>query len=460
MKLKKMTALVLAAGMAASSLTACGTKEAADVKTDAVKEDAVQKDAKPEDKKPEASAEAKAEDTAGEKKTLSITTWDNDSSPAFQSVIDAYMEKNPNIEIKVIDTSADEYNNSLGISLSAAQPDPDLIWIKDMGSMLQMADKQQLLPMDDFMKTDNFDTSVYSGAVEQLQYNGATYGLPYRSDWYVLYYNKDLFDAAGVEYPSNDMTWEAYYELAAKMTSGEGSAKVYGTHAHTWQALVSNWAVQDGEHTVVEKDYSFLKPWYEDFMALQDNGYMQDFATLKTASIHYTSVFKNQQCAMMPMGTWFIPTMMASQESGETNFKWGVATIPHPSTTETGCTVGAITPLAISAYTDEPEASWDFVKFAVSEEASEILASIGQFTGIMTDESLKAITSAPLFPEGESNAEALKYDRFVFDRPLDPQIEAIRKPLDQVHEMIAIGEYTIDEGIEELTKRVAEIKGW
>ena len=29
------------------------------------------------------------------------------------------------MEIKIIDTSADEYNNSLGISLSAAQPDPD-----------------------------------------------------------------------------------------------------------------------------------------------------------------------------------------------------------------------------------------------------------------------------------------------------------------------------------------------
>ena len=70
----------------------------------------------------------------------------------------------------------------------------------------------------------------------ELMYNGKTYSLPYRNDWYVLYYNKDLFDAAGVEYPSNDMTWEEYYDLAAKMTSGEGSSKVYGSHNHTWQA--------------------------------------------------------------------------------------------------------------------------------------------------------------------------------------------------------------------------------
>ena len=100
------------------------------------------------------------------------------------------------------------------------------------------------------------------------------------------------------------MTWEEYRELAAKMTSGEGSAKVYGSHHHTWEAMVSAWAVQDGKHTVVEQDYEFLRPYYEQALWLQDNGYIQDYATLKTANIHYSSVFKNQQCAMMPMGTY------------------------------------------------------------------------------------------------------------------------------------------------------------
>ena len=122
------------------------------------------------------------------KQVLSVTTWDNESSPQFQAVIDAYEEKNPNVEIKIIDTSADEYNNSLGISLSAAQPDPDVIWVKDMGSMLQMADKEQLMPIDDFIAKDNFDMSIYKGAAEQLMYNGKAYALPYRNDWYVLYY--------------------------------------------------------------------------------------------------------------------------------------------------------------------------------------------------------------------------------------------------------------------------------
>lgn len=453
MKLKKVMALTLAAGMVCTSLAACGksdSKETAPAATTAAASGETKAD----------TATEAATEPSGEKQVLSVTTWDNDTSPQFQAVIDAYEAKNSNVEIKVIDTAADEYNNSLGISLSAAQADPDVIWVKDMGSMLQMADKNQLLPIDDFIKADNYDLSVYSGAAEQLQYNGKSYALPYRSDWYVLYYNKDLFDAAGVDYPSNDMTWEQYYELAAKMTSGEGSAKVYGGHNHTWQALVTNWAVQDGEHTVVEQDYEFLKKWYEDALALQENGYIQDYATLKTANIHYSSVFKNQQCAMMPMGTWFIATMMQAQTEGETDFKWGVATIPHPENTEAGYTVGALTPIAISAYTDQADLAWDFVKFAASEEAAEILAQQGVFTGIQTDASLNTIASAENFPEGDSNVEALSYVHYSFDRPLDPNIEEIRKPLDEVHEMIMIKAYSIDEGIAELTKRVKEIKGW
>ncbi len=449
MRLKKVTAASLAAVMAVS-LAACGggteetTAAAGGSETQAQASEG-------------GSGETAEGGLTGE---LSVTTWDNSTTPQFQAVIDAYMEKNPGVTINIIDTNADEYNNSLGISLSAAQPDPDVIWVKDMGSMLQMADKKQLMPLDDLIEKDSYDLSVYNGAAEQLQYNDTTYALPYRSDWYVLFYNKDLFDAAGVEYPSNDMTWEEYRELAAKMTSGEGSAKVYGSHHHTWEAMVSAWAVQDGKNTVVAKDYEFLRPYYEQALWLQDNGYIQDYATLKTANIHYSSVFKNQQCAMMPMGTYFIATMMQAIADGECDFNWGIATIPHPDDVEAGYTVGSITPIAISAYTDAQDLAWDFVKFAASEEAADILAQNGVFAGIQTEESLNTIASAENFPEGDSSKEALKYINFVFDRPLDPQIEEIRVPLDEVYEMVMIGEYTLDEGIAELNRRVAEIKGW
>lgn len=197
MKKRQFVAAMMAGMMACSLLTACGdsSSQSQDSQSTSSSSDTQKAD------QPSTAAEDKAADSGDSAQEgtqeLSVTTWDNESSPQFQAIVDAYEEKNPNVKIKIIDTSADEYNNSLGISLSAAQPDPDVIWVKDMGSMLQMADKEQLLPIDDFIARDSLDLSIYKGAAEQLMYNDKSYALPYRNDWYVLYYNKDLFDAAG-----------------------------------------------------------------------------------------------------------------------------------------------------------------------------------------------------------------------------------------------------------------------
>ena len=59
-----------------------------------------------------------------------------------------------------------------------------------------------------------------------------------------------------------------------------------------------------------------------------------------------------------------------------------------------------------------------------------------------------------------SNVEALEYTHYSFDRPLDPTIEEIRTVLNEVHELIMIESYAVDDGLAELQERVAEIKGW
>lgn len=395
-----------------------------------------------------------------EEKKLTVTTWDNETTPQFNATIDAFKKAHPDVEIEIVDTAANEYNNKLSVMLAAEGSDPDIIWVKDMGYILSMVEKGQAMSLDEFIEKDKLDLSVYNGAAEQLQVDGANYSLPYRSDWYVLYYNKDLFDKAGVPYPSNDMTWEEYEALARKVTFGEGSAKVYGTHNHTWQALVTNWAIQDGKNTVVAKDYGFLDSYYEQALSMQKDGIIQDYAQLKTANIHYSSVFKNQQAAMMPMGTWFIGTMMQSQASGETNFNWGIATIPHPEGVDAGTTIGALTPVAISSTTDVPELAWEFVKYATSEENSKVLAENGILTGILSQEALDIIASADKFPADEQSKEALTYTEYIFDRPLDKNIEEIRTVLNEVHDLVMIGEYTVEQGIQELNERVGEIKGY
>ena len=50
---------------------------------------------------------------------------------------------------------------------------------------------------------------------------------------------------------------------------------------------------------------------------------------------------------MLPMGSWFIGTLIQDKEAGKFDFNWGVTTIPHPEGVEAGATVGSTTPVAI-----------------------------------------------------------------------------------------------------------------
>ena len=49
--------------------------------------------------------------------------------------------------------------------------------------------------------------------------------------------NKDMLDAAGLDVPSLDWTWDDYREYAEKLTSGSGADTKYGSYFHSWGAV-------------------------------------------------------------------------------------------------------------------------------------------------------------------------------------------------------------------------------
>lgn len=444
MRLKKIVALSLAVVMVTGMFGACAKSSEETGKNEVTSTP-----------KQEQGTNDKETNEKEEPQKLTVTVWDNTTSPQFTAVVDGFKALHPEVEIEFVDTASAEYDDKLTIMLATGDSDPDIVFVKNAEMQTTLKEKEQILNLDEYIKRDGVDLSIYNGAAEQLQMDGSNYTMPYRSDWYLLFYNKDLFDAAGVEYPSNDMTWAEYEDLARKMTSGSGSSKVYGTHNHTWMGLIANWALQDGKHTLADGNYEFLKEAYEQGIRLQDDGIVQSYANLKTANIHYSSAFQQQQSAMLPMGSWFIGTMISAINNGDANFKWGIATIPHPEGVEAGNTVGGITPLAINSATDSPELAWEFVKYATSLEAGKLLAKEGIFSAAQSDEIIDLLTQVDGMPEGSK--EALIVKTLYFDRPLDPNMASIRKVIEEEHDLIMIGETDIDTGIANMNKRVEEV---
>ena len=146
-------------------------------------------------------------------------------------------------------------------------PDPidfDIVTMKDVPGYATLISKGVLEPLSERVEADGVDLSLYNGMAEQLTVDGELYEMPWRSDFWLLYYNKDIFDEAGVDYPTNDMTVKEYDELARSVAkTGFGDEQIYGSHYHTWRSAVQLFGVLDGEHSVTDGTYDFTKEYYD-----------------------------------------------------------------------------------------------------------------------------------------------------------------------------------------------------
>ncbi len=390
--------------------------------------------------------------------TLKWALWDWDATAYYKPLIEAYNTTHPDVKIEPLDLGSSDYQTMLSIQLTGGDDSIDIVTVKDIPGYNTLQKAGQLVNLNDFIKEKGIDTSLYGGTTEQITVNGNLYALPFRSDFWVVFYNKDLFDKAGVPYPTNDMTFNEYDALARKMTSGSGAKKVYGAHYHTWRSAVQLFGVLNGRNSIVDGKYDFLKPYYETILKQQKDGIVQSYAQLKTTSTHYSGVFYNNSVAMLNMGSWFIGTLIQKVAAGEALSKnWGIVKYPHPDGVPAGTTLGTITSLGVSAASKKKEAALDFVRFVTGPEGAEVIAKTGTFPAIKNEAVIKTISSMPGFPQDENSAQALSVTKTYLEMPLHEKAAEIEVVLNQQHDNIMTENISVDAGLKEMEKGVSAI---
>lgn len=381
--------------------------------------------------------------------------WDKDKTTYYQPLIDAYKADHPNVEIEMKDLGSTDYQTALGTQLAGGDSGLDIVTVKDMPGYAAMTNASQLEDLTQYIKDNGIDTSQYGGTAEQITVDGKLYALPFRSDFWIVYYNKDLFDKAKVGYPTNDMTLAQYDALARKLTSGSGNKKVYGAHYHIWRSAVQLFGILDGKHSIVDSDYSFLKPYYELVLKEQDDGICMDYATLKTSNTHYSGVFENNSVAMMNMGSWFIATLMNDIKLGNSEAKnWGIVRYPHPEGVPAGTTLGTITSLAVASSSQNKDASLDFVKFVCGEDGAAVIAKTGTIPAIKNEEVVNTIASMEGFPTDTNSKEALKTVKTYLEMPMNSKSAEIETALNDDHDAIMTKSVGIDDGLKKMAEDV------
>lgn len=456
---RKILSIFLVAAMAASMLVGCGSK--GEAQTDAPAADAATESEPEKEAEPAAEDEAPAEEPAEEKITLKWAIWDQDTTPYWQALKEGFEAKYPNVTIEMVDLGSTDYMTVLATELSGSGSDFDLVTIKDVPGYATLVQKNTLEPLNSYIESAGIDLSLYGGTTDQVTVDGELYELPFRNDFWVVFYNKDLFDAAGVDYPTNDMTFEQYDELARKVASDEFGSQVYGTHYHTWRSAVQLFGVLDGKHTILDGNYDAFKPYYEMVLKQEDDGICRDYVTLSTEGLHYSAAFSNGDVAMMNMGSWFIATLMSNIASGEYDASlcgnWGMVKYPHADGVEPGSTLGTITGISVTSASDQKDAAWDFVNFVSGAEGALIMAETGNFPAILTEDAMGVITSLEGFPTDDASKEALNVSNLYLEVPYAEKVSEVNSILDTYHTAIMNREVTIDEGIKSMNDEVGKI---
>lgn len=383
--------------------------------------------------------------------TLTLSGWGLDTTPEFQTLADAFHEKYPDVTVELKGYDAAEYNTLVTADL-AAGVGPDIITQKEVKYATTFQEGGQLLDVSDVELPEGI------GGASSYEVDGTAYGVPYRQDSWVLFYNKDLFDAAGVDYPDGTWTWADYDEAAAKLTDGETK----GAYLHRWQATVQGFANAQSDANILDGDYGYLKEPYERVLALQDAGYQIDFNTSNANQLTYQGEFGTQKAAMLPMGTWYVATLIAQQASGDADdFEWGIAPIPQVDDSTTGTdntpvTFGDPTGFAINANIDQAkvEAAKDFLAFAASEEGAQALAAVGITPALLTDDIVETYFSVDGAPSDDLSKFAFSTHDTHPENPTSNKTAAIQGILNDLHTAVMSGSESIDSAIATAEDRV------
>lgn len=325
MKKKKILALSLATLMAVS-VVGCGAP-----------------------KQPGAEGGSSNEAKKGQEGIVELTFMGWEASPletkAVEEGIKAFEKENPNIKVTYTPGLAgSEYNAKL-LSSAAAKALPDVMFVASesyrqivsKGALMELTDKfNEDFPLDDFIDSSR----------QIMEVDGKVYGISACTVSPIVYYNKDVFDAAGISYPSADpaecWTIDEFREIAKELTSDE----IYGVYGLETVADTLNAQILSNGGTRYNEDFTK--------------------STMNTPEVK--EVFETIKAIRVEDGSWSL------QELADSGMNIGMA--PLPSYGEV-LTTGQAHLHAISATTEHPEEAWKFLQFLSGMEYQGELCKSG-----------------------------------------------------------------------------------
>lgn len=304
---------------------------------------------------------------------VTITLMGHSSSTAEDEALNAqvalFEEQNPNIDVDV--QLVPEYETVIQTAFASGDY-PEVFYV-GQSNLAAYADSGVLAPVGD--NVADLD-DVYPSLLTTYTYNGELYATPKDFSNLALEYNTDIFDEAGVDYPTADWTWDDLRAAAEQITEATGQpALALNPDIDRWFAFYlgaggtlydedGNWVFgsEGANHDAAVQAVDFYAGLYQDGLSTTS----QDLGAGWPGE-----AFGNGSVAMTIEGNWIIQYLLDTYP----DLNWGVTEVPAGPAGEATLTFSEA--YGVAADNEHPEESWALVNFLTGEEGAARVAEGG-----------------------------------------------------------------------------------
>ncbi len=308
-------------------------------------------------------------------KVVSFLTYDENKEGAEAEVVKAFQAAHPEIKVDFQLLPYADYFTSLKTWIAGGTA-PDVASL-DLAMLQEMAASGSLADLNPMIQSSGYDLNAYyESTLKMFQNKGGQYGLPASYSNVVLYYNKNLFDEAGLPYPTDTMDWATFVDYAKKLTkdtNGDGTNEIFGTSRLWWpyymlfnnatpfnadatKCTLTDQKAIDGFQQMVDLTLNYKVAPSANDLAAQDDWHM----------------FEGGRIAMYPIGPWSISEFNDVIKE----FDWDATTLPSgPDGEKTTFLFGNA--YSILSASKQQDAAFTFLKFVTGAEGDQIRQDAG-----------------------------------------------------------------------------------
>ena len=350
---------------------------------------------------------------------LNVTTTfagEDGNAQNFKDEVASWEEATGNKVNDASATSSEEFKARVEMDFQTGA-DPDVLFFFNGADANSFIEAGKVVSIDTIREAyPEYASNMNDDLIPASLVDGVKYAVPVNGFWEAMFVNTEVLEAAGVEVPGGDYTWDAFLADCQKIKDAGYTpiAAALGNIPHYWWefSIFNNGNVTD--HLTIPASIDEAGAWVagmEDIKALYEAGYFPE-NTLSATDDETFAMFIDSKAAFLIDGSWKVGGIVGNCQSDpedpstldtEKLDKFTVAFVPVKGETKATDLIGGMSSgyyISTAAWEDEAkrDAAVSFVEHMISDE---VVAKFAQHTA-------SALKAAPEVDESAFNSLQIK----------------------------------------------------